>query len=779
MSDGFVKIDTEIDDKGFEKSLEKLKKSFNSFTADLGSNTTKIINKMKSIGSTIVVSYAAISTAAVAASAAMAGWAKKAAEVGDRVDKLSQKMNLSRKGFQELDYIAEQNGTTLEALSMSMKTLAVQAEADGKVFEKLGINVKDAGGALKDQETLFNETLNVLFSMENQTERLALASKLFGRGAQELAPILNAGADGFEELRQRAHDLGLVLSDEAIDASVRFGDTLDDLSKSFKMSLLQAIYPVIPQIEQFYAKLIEATKVGGSLYTTIQNIATGLVKFATTVIPPILKSIEYLIGHFEELIAVYAALRLGVLALNLAMAANPFGAIAALIAAVIVPALILLYKNFEKVKLYGQLSAQVIEVAFVKLGAFLINSLLVSVQKVLQVFQKIPLIGKQFDDAVSSVQGMRNAIDTMEQSSENAIVKTLQQIDALDKLKETTDEVATSQNKAAQSYSNFAQAIENAETKSLQERLDGVENTENQIYNTKRTLLAKWLLEQADMEGVYGQQREEFIRAQSQRLIDERKLTNDELVALEDAKELAVRGKYEETNNQQMSFAESFRQSLENMANSTQDLFAGAFASILQGFEDIGQAIVNGELGWETFAKAGIEAVAALVDALATQLLAQAAIAFISSDPVEQAKAPYALAQAAALKVAAGVLKATAGKFAHGGIVPGNSYTGDRLLAGVNSGELILNEAQQGTLAKTLTALNTYANNNGGGNGNLVINVINNAGVDVGVSENTNGDERMLDIIIEKKVTEFLGSPRGGAFMGNTFGLNQLGRKCT
>ena len=36
-----------------------------------------------------------------------------------------------------------------------------------------------------------------------------------------------------------------------------------------------------------------------------------------------------------------------------------------------------------------------------------------------------------------------------------------------------------------------------------------------------------------------------------------------------------------------------------------------------------------------------------------------------------------------------------AGSFATGGIVGGNSYTGDRLIAHVNSGEMILNRSQQ------------------------------------------------------------------------------------
>lgn len=43
------------------------------------------------------------------------------------------------------------------------------------------------------------------------------------------------------------------------------------------------------------------------------------------------------------------------------------------------------------------------------------------------------------------------------------------------------------------------------------------------------------------------------------------------------------------------------------------------------------------------------------------------------------------------------------GNFANGGVIPGNSFSGDRLLAGVNSGELILNLAQQKNLVGALS----------------------------------------------------------------------------
>ena len=50
----------------------------------------------------------------------------------------------------------------------------------------------------------------------------------------------------------------------------------------------------------------------------------------------------------------------------------------------------------------------------------------------------------------------------------------------------------------------------------------------------------------------------------------------------------------------------------------------------------------------------------------------------------------------------AAIKSATSGSYASGGIVPGSSFSGDNLTANVNSGELILNRAQQESVASQL-----------------------------------------------------------------------------
>ena len=111
-----------------------------------------------------------------------------------------------------------------------------------------------------------------------------------------------------------------------------------------------------------------------------------------------------------------------------------------------------------------------------------------------------------------------------------------------------------------------------------------------------------------------------------------------------------------------------------------------------------------------------IEDPAAKVAGIIAAAIAQVALTFASS--LKGTIGPWDWIAAATAGLATMISTITAiksvtnaGNFAEGGIIPGNSYSGDRLTANVNSGELILNAAQQDRVAGLLTA------GNGGGGG--------------------------------------------------------------
>lgn len=128
----------------------------------------------------------------------------------------------------------------------------------------------------------------------------------------------------------------------------------------------------------------------------------------------------------------------------------------------------------------------------------------------------------------------------------------------------------------------------------------------------------------------------------------------------------------------------------------------------LSGFESVGQAIADSTLGWNTFAKMGLTAIASVLEAIGAELAALAAKEILLAgffNPAGWAASAWGLAESAAAYTSAGVVRGYAGQFADGGIVPGSSFTGDKLMASVNSGERIYTAEQNAKIDRIFNAI--------------------------------------------------------------------------
>lgn len=174
---------------------------------------------------------AAVTAAAAAVAVKLADTANEAADYGDNVDKMSQKLGLSAEAYQEWDFIMQHSGSDVDKMSASMKKLADAVQQPTKestaAFEKLGISIEDA--AKMSQEDLFAKTITELQKMESGTERTALANDLLGKSAMDLGALLNTSAEDTEAMRQQVRELGGVMSDDAVKSAAQFKDSLQNM----------------------------------------------------------------------------------------------------------------------------------------------------------------------------------------------------------------------------------------------------------------------------------------------------------------------------------------------------------------------------------------------------------------------------------------------------------------------------------------------------------------------------------------------------------------------
>lgn len=280
-----------VDSSEAEKSISKTEEK----AEGLGTKLGKGMKTAAKWGTAIV-------GGATAATGALMGVATKTAATTDRIDKMSQKLGLSREGFQEWDFIMSQSGASIDSMQSGMKTLTNQFDElrkGGKVatdaFGRLGLTYDDLAG--KSREEIFETTISALQNMEDETERAAIANDLLGRSGSELAPLLNAGAGAVEEMKKQAHDLGLVISDDAVDAGVQFTDTMDQLKRSFGAMATGIGASILPMMQEFaefvLANMPMIQEVLGSVMDALGDAVSAVMPFLMDLIqnalPPLIE----------------------------------------------------------------------------------------------------------------------------------------------------------------------------------------------------------------------------------------------------------------------------------------------------------------------------------------------------------------------------------------------------------------------------------------------------------------------------------------------------------
>jgi hypothetical protein len=196
---------------------------------------------------------AAAAVTALGASAVALG-----VRVGDAADELldlSQMTGLSTDALQEFRRVATIAGVDQDMLAEAAKKMTARfargAEGSADLRQglaQLGIASRTASGGVRPMSDVVGEAVEALASMEDVTQRNVLATKLFGRGASELTPILGLGANAIASARAEAHELGLVLDRDALESANQFRQEWQTLRASLSASASEIGITLVPAL---------------------------------------------------------------------------------------------------------------------------------------------------------------------------------------------------------------------------------------------------------------------------------------------------------------------------------------------------------------------------------------------------------------------------------------------------------------------------------------------------------------------------------------------------
>lgn len=259
-----------VETSGADEALDKTGKKSEGLT-------TKIGNFIKTAAKWAV----GLGTSVAAAGVTVFKLASEAAETADTIDKMSQKLGMSRKSFQEWDYVLSQNGMSIEGLESGMETLSFKiaeavenSEEARDAFEKVGLGIENIGSM--SREEVFNAVIAGLQGMEDTATRAALADELLGGAAMDLTPLLNQTAEATQALKDKANDMGMVMGDKAVNAGVAFTDAMDTLKRSadgVKNTLGAALLPIVTKgVDYVQEKLPTVVSTVESVSTKVQAL---------------------------------------------------------------------------------------------------------------------------------------------------------------------------------------------------------------------------------------------------------------------------------------------------------------------------------------------------------------------------------------------------------------------------------------------------------------------------------------------------------------------------
>ncbi len=293
--------------KAYGREAEKLTKELDHGTeAVAGSGGAGgFVGGMRSAAGAIAGVVAGV-TAAVGSLRVFAAAMREVIELGTEMQITADAIGLSTSALQEWQFIAERANLDQTDLRQGFGDLAEKAHSGEESFRKLGIRTKDASGQLRDLDAIMTDSLRALNGVTNETERAALAQRLFGEDAGAGFAAMAKASPQLEELRRRFRELGGGISEDGVEKSVAAGDAMQEwriAMLSFKSVLAADVLPTLTRfvsgVATFVGKFVELARSSSVVEAALGVLAVAFGALALAMAPvtiPLLIFVAMLAG---------------------------------------------------------------------------------------------------------------------------------------------------------------------------------------------------------------------------------------------------------------------------------------------------------------------------------------------------------------------------------------------------------------------------------------------------------------------------------------------------
>jgi hypothetical protein len=146
-------------------------------------------------------------------------------------------MLITREGAKETSTfaaVAERFGIDANKLQDTLRNVASAAAENPEHFRAMGIELNNLDGSAKSPLQLFMEFRKTFQGATQDTHTLRAAQEILGRSYADLLPLLNATDEQMKAWTASAADSGKVLTTEALEANLKYQQSLAELGIAFE-----------------------------------------------------------------------------------------------------------------------------------------------------------------------------------------------------------------------------------------------------------------------------------------------------------------------------------------------------------------------------------------------------------------------------------------------------------------------------------------------------------------------------------------------------------------
>ena len=208
-------------------------------------------------------------------------------ELGSTISDNSAKLGIDAESYQEWSYILEQSGANIEGMKTSFLKLTKAIESNDSAFQELGISADEL--QKMDKAQVFEAVVKGLQGIQDENKKTILANQLLGKGAVELGAVLSDTTD-IDALKAKIHDLGGVMSNDAVESADKMGDALVDMKTALtgiKVNLVSQFLPSINDVVDGLTSIFS----GGNVEEGFKKISKGISDTANTILNVIIPNV--------------------------------------------------------------------------------------------------------------------------------------------------------------------------------------------------------------------------------------------------------------------------------------------------------------------------------------------------------------------------------------------------------------------------------------------------------------------------------------------------------